>query len=67
MNRLLTALICACALLATLYALLHFGGNASPRAIAVNEPLQAYCEEEWDNHCLDDDAPSAGSLPAADG
>ncbi len=52
MNRLLAALIVACAALATLYGLVHFGARSVPRAIAVNEaPLG--CEDEPE--CGDDD------------
>ncbi|HIE0763629.1 TPA: hypothetical protein ACXJN2_000420 [Serratia marcescens] len=45
MNRLLAVLVVVCAVLATLYGLVHFGGRSVPRAIAVNE-AQLGCEDE---------------------
>ncbi|MBO1808458.1 hypothetical protein J4G53_09225 [Serratia ureilytica] len=56
MNRLLAALIVACAALATLYGLVHFGARSVPRAIAVNEaPLGCEDEPELAGECGDDD------------
>lgn len=45
MNRLLAVLVVVCAVLATLYGLVHFGARSVPRAIAVNE-TQLGCEDE---------------------
>jgi hypothetical protein len=45
MNRLLAVLVVLCAVLATLYGLVHFGARSVPRAIAVNEASLG-CEDE---------------------
>ncbi|QLJ65780.1 hypothetical protein HP437_11575 [Serratia marcescens] len=52
MNRLLTVLVVLCAVLATLYGLVHFGARSVPRAIAVNEaPLGCEDEPELAGEC----------------
>ncbi|OKB65860.1 hypothetical protein BHU62_15715 [Serratia marcescens] len=75
MNRLLAVLVVLCAVLATLYGLVHFGARSVPRAIAVTE-MQLGCEDEPElaNDCSgEDDAPAdefrqSGALNAqADG
>ncbi|ELQ9310814.1 hypothetical protein R3D73_003805 [Serratia marcescens] len=52
MNRLLAVLVVLCAVLATLYGLVHFGARSVPRAIAVNEaPLGCEDEPELAGEC----------------
>ncbi|BEN87713.1 MULTISPECIES: hypothetical protein [Serratia] len=52
MNRLLAVLVVLCAVLATLYGLVHFGARSMPRAIAVNEaPLGCEDEPELAGEC----------------
>lgn len=52
MNRLLAVLVVLCAVLATLYGLVHFGARSVPRAIAVNEaPLGCGDEPELAGEC----------------
>ncbi|MCP1106459.1 hypothetical protein M6G53_13815 [Serratia nevei] len=70
MNRLLAVLVVVCAVLATLYGLVHFGARSVPRAIAVNEaPLECEDETEPTGECgSEDDAPADNALDAqADG
>ncbi|BEM27935.1 hypothetical protein SME05J_15050 [Serratia marcescens] len=61
MNRLLAVLVVLCAVLATLYGLVHFGARSVPRAIAVNEaPLGCEDEPELAGECNGEDETPAG-------
>lgn len=62
MNRLLAVLVVACAVLAMLHGLMHFGVRSAPRAIAVNEaPLGCKDEPELAGECNgNDETPADG-------